>query len=93
MTLSFIYATKGHLYPHIPTQVVRPRFQVRNPIPLKIRRVCGLVYVKPKRRKRKVRKLEKEVPAQVSTSSLDRDSELRDPTQNIPLLLQSEELM
>ncbi|GBO37443.1 hypothetical protein AVEN_161633-1 [Araneus ventricosus] len=63
--------------------------QVQNPIPLKIRRVWGLLhaksYVVAKRPNVGVaRKLAEEVPAQVSSSSSDGGSKLRDPSPNSP---------
>ncbi|GBM61719.1 hypothetical protein AVEN_120568-1 [Araneus ventricosus] len=62
--------------------------QVRNPIPLKIRRVWGLLhaksYVVAKRPPVGVaRKFGEGVPAQVSSSSSDRGSKLRGPSLNI----------
>ncbi|GBL90557.1 hypothetical protein AVEN_179468-1 [Araneus ventricosus] len=66
-------------------------FQVRNPILLKIRHVLGLLHVKSYVREPSVLPLvwcgssEKEgVPAQVSSSSSDQGSKLRDPSQNSP---------
>ncbi|GBN65780.1 hypothetical protein AVEN_17838-1 [Araneus ventricosus] len=74
--------------------VVRPRlgaggFQIRHPIPLKIRRVWGPLhaksYVAAKRSPAAVaRKFGEGVPAQVSSSSSDRGSNLRGPSQNSP---------
>ncbi|GBN89144.1 hypothetical protein AVEN_182994-1 [Araneus ventricosus] len=63
--------------------------QVRNPIPLKIRRAWGLLhaksYVVAKRPPVGVAwKFGEGVPAQVSSSSSDRGSELRGPSQNSP---------
>ncbi|GBM70314.1 hypothetical protein AVEN_102652-1 [Araneus ventricosus] len=72
--------------------VVRSRrSQVRNPIPLKIRRVWGLLhaksYVVDKRPPVGVaRKFEEGVPAQVSSSS-DRGSKLRGPSLNSSLVV------
>ncbi|GBN40174.1 hypothetical protein AVEN_159704-1 [Araneus ventricosus] len=64
-------------------------FQVRNPIPLKIRRVWGLLYAKSyvvaKRPPVGVAwKLGEGVSAQVSSSSSDRGSKLRGLSQNSP---------
>ncbi|GBM80282.1 hypothetical protein AVEN_114741-1 [Araneus ventricosus] len=61
--------------------------QVRNPIPLKIRRVSGLLQAKSYLGVKRppsgvVRKLVEGVPAQVSSSSSDRGSKLRGPSQN-----------
>ncbi|GBM97121.1 hypothetical protein AVEN_30394-1 [Araneus ventricosus] len=74
--------------------VVRSRFgaggfQVRDPIPLKFRHVWGLLhaksYVVVKRPPVGVAwKFGEWVPAQVSSSSSDRDSKLRGPSQNSP---------
>ncbi|GBM78922.1 hypothetical protein AVEN_62280-1, partial [Araneus ventricosus] len=63
--------------------------QVRNPIPLTIRRVWGLLHAKScvvaKRPPVGVAwKLGEGVRAQVSSSSSDRDSKLRGPSQNSP---------
>ncbi|GBM55721.1 hypothetical protein AVEN_196616-1 [Araneus ventricosus] len=65
------------------------RFQVRNPILLKIRRVWGLLhvksYVEAKRPPVGVAwKFGEGVPVQVSSSSSDRGSKLRGPFQNSP---------
>ncbi|GBM18802.1 hypothetical protein AVEN_166549-1 [Araneus ventricosus] len=65
------------------------RSQVRNPIPLKIRRVWGLLhaksYVVAKRPPIDVaRKFGEGVPAQVSSSSSDRGLKLRGPPLNSP---------
>ncbi|GBO00002.1 hypothetical protein AVEN_23008-1 [Araneus ventricosus] len=64
-------------------------FQVRNPIPLKIRRVWGLLhaksYVMAKRPPAGVAwKLREGMSAQVSSSSSGRGSKLRGPSQNNP---------
>ncbi|GBL83992.1 hypothetical protein AVEN_23495-1 [Araneus ventricosus] len=64
-------------------------FQVRNPIPLKIRRVWGLLHVKSyvvvKRPPVGVAwNFGEGVPAQVSSSSSDRGSKLRGPFQYSP---------
>ncbi|GBN35996.1 hypothetical protein AVEN_86954-1 [Araneus ventricosus] len=74
--------------------VARPRprdrrSQARSPIPLKIRRVWGLLhaksYVVAKRPPVGVaQKLGERVPAQVSFSSSDRGSKLRAPSLNSP---------
>ncbi|GBN61485.1 hypothetical protein AVEN_151852-1, partial [Araneus ventricosus] len=72
--------------------MVRPwgrGFQARNPIPLKIRRVWGLLnaksYVVVKRPPAGVAwKFGEGVPAQASSSSSGRGSKLRDPSQNSP---------
>ncbi|GBM67268.1 hypothetical protein AVEN_190090-1 [Araneus ventricosus] len=63
--------------------------QIRNPIPLKIRRVWGLLhaksYVVAKHPPVGVaRHFEEEVPAQMSSSSSDRGSKLRGPFLNSP---------
>ncbi|GBM17255.1 hypothetical protein AVEN_223794-1 [Araneus ventricosus] len=63
--------------------------QVRNPIPLKIRRVWDLLhaksYVVAKRPPVGVAwKFSEGVPAQVSSSSSDRGSKLQGPSQNSP---------
>ncbi|GBO00774.1 hypothetical protein AVEN_110770-1 [Araneus ventricosus] len=63
--------------------------QVRNPIPLKICRVWGLLhaksYVVAKRPPAGVAwKLREGAPTQVSCSSSDRGSKLRGPSQNSP---------
>ncbi|GBM40075.1 hypothetical protein AVEN_23162-1 [Araneus ventricosus] len=62
--------------------------QVRNPIPLKIRRRWGLLksksYVVAKRPPAGDAKAWKGVPAQVSSSSSDRGSKLRGPSLNSP---------
>ncbi|GBL84899.1 hypothetical protein AVEN_42175-1 [Araneus ventricosus] len=64
------------------------RFQVRNPIPPKIRRACGHGARKVIRRGSNVFPLvrfgsyERGVPVQVSSSSSDSDSKLRDPSPN-----------
>ncbi|GBO04576.1 hypothetical protein AVEN_269662-1 [Araneus ventricosus] len=63
------------------------RFQIRNPIPLKIRRVWGLLHVKSYVvRKRPLLgvawKFGEGVPAQVSSSSSNLGSKLRGPSQN-----------
>ncbi|GBM71092.1 hypothetical protein AVEN_146306-2-1, partial [Araneus ventricosus] len=62
-----------------------------NPIPLKIRHVWGLLHVKSYVVAKRLpvgvaRKFGEEVPAQVSSSSSDRRSELRGPSQNSPLV-------
>ncbi|GBM41856.1 hypothetical protein AVEN_8528-1 [Araneus ventricosus] len=62
-------------------------FQVRNPIPLKIRSVWGLLhaksYVAASRSPVGVTwKLGEGLPAQVSSSSSDRGLKLQDPSQN-----------
>ncbi|GBM35990.1 hypothetical protein AVEN_78087-1 [Araneus ventricosus] len=72
--------------------VVRSRFgaggfKVRNPIPLKIRRVWGLLHAKPYVSAKRppvgvAYKLGEGVPAQVSSS--DRGPKLRGPSQNSP---------
>ncbi|GBM18612.1 hypothetical protein AVEN_110279-1 [Araneus ventricosus] len=64
-------------------------FQVRNPIPLKIRRVWGLLhaesYVIANRPNVGLAwNLGERVPSQVSSSSSDRRSKLRGPSQNSP---------
>ncbi|GBL72603.1 hypothetical protein AVEN_127866-1 [Araneus ventricosus] len=64
-------------------------FQVQNPIPLKIRRVWGLLHVKSyvvaKRPLVGVAwKFGEGVTAQVSSSSPDRGSKLRGPSENSP---------
>ncbi|GBN78014.1 hypothetical protein AVEN_199053-1 [Araneus ventricosus] len=69
--------------------VVRARLWGRNPIPLKIRRVWGLLHVKSyvvaKGPSFGVEwKFGEGVPAQASSSSSDCGSKLRGPSQNIP---------
>ncbi|GBN99745.1 hypothetical protein AVEN_45548-1 [Araneus ventricosus] len=69
--------------------ILRNILQVRNPIPLKIRRVWGLLraksYVAAKRPPvGVVRNFGEGVPAQVSSSSSDRGSKLRGSSQNSP---------
>ncbi|GBN05870.1 Aspartyl/asparaginyl beta-hydroxylase [Araneus ventricosus] len=71
------------------SQYSKNSFQVRNPIPLKIRRVWGLLHVKSyvvvKRPPVGVAwKFGEGVPARVSSSSSDRGSKLRGPSQNSP---------
>ncbi|GBM82176.1 hypothetical protein AVEN_40258-1 [Araneus ventricosus] len=68
------------------------RFQVRNPIRLKIRRVFGLLQVKSYVRSQPSSrwcgvKIWRSEPAQVLSSSSDRDSKLRGPSQNSPRVL------
>ncbi|GBL87373.1 hypothetical protein AVEN_118326-1 [Araneus ventricosus] len=72
--------------------VVRSRLwgrRVRDPIPLKILRVWDLLYAKSYVVAKRspvgvVRKFGEGVPAQVSSSSSDRGSKLRGPSQNSP---------
>ncbi|GBM53120.1 hypothetical protein AVEN_130773-1 [Araneus ventricosus] len=66
-------------------------FHVRNPVPLKIRRVWGLLHVKSyvvvKRPPVGVAwKFGEGVPVQVSSSSSECGSKLRGPSQNSPLV-------
>ncbi|GBM18459.1 hypothetical protein AVEN_66819-1 [Araneus ventricosus] len=90
--------------PPSPGGQVRPRWpsgkvstsgpEGRNPIPLKIRRVWGLLHVKSyvvvKRPPVGVAwKFGEGVPAQVSSSSSDRGSKLRGPSQNSPRVAQN----
>ncbi|GBL90991.1 hypothetical protein AVEN_184387-1 [Araneus ventricosus] len=77
----------GPRWPSGKVSALGPRFQVRNPIPLKIRRVWGLLhaksYVVAKRPPVGVAwKFGEGVPAQVSSSSSDLGSKLRGPSQN-----------
>ncbi|GBM94050.1 hypothetical protein AVEN_124551-1 [Araneus ventricosus] len=60
------------------------KFQVRNPIPPKIRHVLGLLHVKPYVGVKRppagvVEKVGEGMPAEVSSSSSDRGSNLRGP--------------
>ncbi|GBL78800.1 hypothetical protein AVEN_65334-1 [Araneus ventricosus] len=62
-------------------------FQIRNPIPFKIRRVLGLLHVKSYVGVKGspaglLRKFREGVPAQASSSSSERGSKLRGPSQN-----------
>ncbi|GBM79301.1 hypothetical protein AVEN_9937-1 [Araneus ventricosus] len=64
-------------------------FQVRNPIPLRLRRVWGLLHAKSYVVAKclsvgVVWKFGEGVPAQVSSSSSDGGSKLRGPSQNSP---------
>ncbi|GBM49616.1 hypothetical protein AVEN_248995-1 [Araneus ventricosus] len=68
---------------------VPERAQARNPIPLMIRRVLGLLHAKSCVGAKPppagvVRKFRGEVPPQVSSSSSYRGSKLRGPSQNSP---------
>ncbi|GBM53665.1 hypothetical protein AVEN_51506-1 [Araneus ventricosus] len=69
-------------------------FKVRNPIPLKIRRVLGLLHAKSYVRGQTsfvgvVRKFGEGVSAQVLSSSSDRGSKLRDPSRKSLVLHQT----
>ncbi|GBM22678.1 hypothetical protein AVEN_144456-1 [Araneus ventricosus] len=69
-----------------------------NPILLKIRRVLGLWHAKSHIGGQTpspglVRKLEEELPAQMSFSLSDRGSKLRDPSQNSPCVASNRTFM
>ncbi|GBO25831.1 hypothetical protein AVEN_266169-1 [Araneus ventricosus] len=69
--------------------VVRLAQEARNPIPLKIHRVWGLLHAKSYAVAKRppvgvARKPAEGVPDQVSSSSSDRGSKLRDPSLNSP---------
>ncbi|GBM47865.1 hypothetical protein AVEN_91848-1 [Araneus ventricosus] len=83
-TFSYAYAGRGSLVAR--SRLWGRRFQARNPIPLKIRRVWGLLhaksYVVAKRPPVGVAwKFGEGVPAQVSSSSSDHGSKLQGPSE------------
>ncbi|GBN03506.1 hypothetical protein AVEN_116548-1 [Araneus ventricosus] len=84
---SFVFGSRGGLV--VGLGLGAGGLQVRNPIPLKIRRVWGPLYAKSyvvaKRPPVGVAwKFGEKVPAQVSSSSSDHGSKLRGPSQNSP---------
>ncbi|GBO44666.1 hypothetical protein AVEN_167398-1 [Araneus ventricosus] len=88
-TSTLLGALRGRSGLVVRSRPREPESQVRNTVPLKIRRVWGLLhaksYVVAKRPPVGVRgSLERGVPAQVSSSSSDCGSELRGPSLSSP---------